>query len=98
MTKPKISKRHTTAYTHLLPETKNSCGILFESKLVLFVASTSELTQFCRLRASRLMGSRIIDVDDFIAELWQVHLKVKEEGYVQVKSISARKNKLAKNP
>ena len=58
----------------------------------------SEMTQFWRLRASRLMGSRIIDVDDFIAELWQVHLKVKEEGYVQVESISARKNKLAKNP
>ena len=27
---------------------------------------------------------RIIEVDGFIAELWQVHLKVKEEGYVQV--------------
>jgi hypothetical protein len=27
---------------------------------------------------------RIIEVDEFIAELWQVHLKVKEEGYVQV--------------
>jgi len=26
---------------------------------------------------------QIIEVDDFIAELWQVHLKVKEEGYVQ---------------
>jgi len=25
----------------------------------------------------------IIEVDDFIAELWQVHLKVKEEGYTQ---------------
>ncbi|KUJ12738.1 glutathione synthase [Mollisia scopiformis] len=25
----------------------------------------------------------IIEVDDFIAELWQVHLKVKEEGYSQ---------------
>lgn len=23
-------------------------------------------------------------MDEFIAELWQVHLKVKEEGYVQV--------------
>lgn len=29
-------------------------------------------------------GRRIAEVDDFIAELWQVHLKVKEEGYVQV--------------
>jgi hypothetical protein len=27
---------------------------------------------------------RILEVDEFIAELWQVHLKVKEEGYVQV--------------
>lgn len=26
----------------------------------------------------------IIEVDEFIAELWRVHLKVKEEGYVQV--------------
>ncbi|PVH86947.1 glutathione synthase [Cadophora sp. DSE1049] len=26
---------------------------------------------------------QIIEVDEFIAELWQVHLKVKEEGYVQ---------------
>lgn len=28
---------------------------------------------------------RILAVDEFIAELWQVHLKVKEEGYVQVR-------------
>jgi hypothetical protein len=27
---------------------------------------------------------RIIEVDEFIAELWQIHLKVKKEGYVQV--------------
>jgi hypothetical protein len=27
---------------------------------------------------------RIIEVDEFIAELWQVHLKVKAERYVQV--------------
>lgn len=32
---------------------------------------------------------RIIEVDEFIAELWKVHLKVKEEDYVQV-SRSAR--------
>ena len=30
------------------------------------------------------MQNRIIEVDDFIAELWKVHLKVKDEGYVQV--------------
>lgn len=28
--------------------------------------------------------SRIIDVDDFIAELWKIHQKVKKEGYIQV--------------
>ncbi|KAH8595725.1 hypothetical protein B0O99DRAFT_741158 [Bisporella sp. PMI_857] len=27
--------------------------------------------------------SEILEVDEFIAKLWQVHLKVKEEGYVQ---------------
>ncbi len=31
-----------------------------------------------------LMMCRIVEVDEFIAELWKVHLKVKEEGYVQV--------------
>ncbi|CAG8972016.1 hypothetical protein HYALB_00008301 [Hymenoscyphus albidus] len=29
----------------------------------------------------------ILQVDEFIAELWQVHLKVKEEGYVQSLSL-----------
>lgn len=28
--------------------------------------------------------SRLIEVDDFIAKLWEVHLAVKKEGYVQV--------------
>ena len=32
----------------------------------------------------RLTRNRILEVDGFIAQLWQVHLKVKEEGYVQV--------------
>jgi glutathione synthase len=31
-----------------------------------------------------LTRSRILEVDEFIAQLWQVHLKVKDEGYVQV--------------
>lgn len=30
-------------------------------------------------------GRRLIDIDDFIARLWQIHLSVKEEGYVQVR-------------
>lgn len=29
--------------------------------------------------------ARVIGGDDFIASLWNVHLKVKEEGYVQVR-------------
>jgi hypothetical protein len=31
-------------------------------------------------------------VDEFIAQLWQVHLKVKEEGYVQVWCGNLRSN------
>jgi glutathione synthase len=31
-----------------------------------------------------LTRNRILKVDKFIAQLWQVHLKVKDEGYVQV--------------
>jgi hypothetical protein len=31
-----------------------------------------------------LTRSSLIEVDEFIAELWKVHVKVKEEGYVQV--------------
>ncbi len=27
---------------------------------------------------------RLLDVDEFIARLWQIHLAVKEQGYVQV--------------
>jgi hypothetical protein len=30
------------------------------------------------------MYRRIGDSDDFIGELWKVHLRVKEEGYIQV--------------
>ena len=29
------------------------------------------------------------DSDDFITELWKVHLRVKEEGYVQVTTQTA---------
>jgi hypothetical protein len=27
---------------------------------------------------------RLIDVDDFIAKLWDIHLSVRREGYIQV--------------
>lgn len=29
-------------------------------------------------------GRRVADGDDFIGDLWKVHCRVKEEGYVQV--------------
>ncbi len=37
---------------------------------------------------SALTHIRILEVDEFIAKLWQVHLEVKREGYVQVGSLS----------
>lgn len=36
------------------------------------------------LQARELTRNRIGDSDDFITELWKVHIRVKEEGYVQV--------------
>jgi hypothetical protein len=27
---------------------------------------------------------RLVEIDEFMAELWKVHLAVKKEGYVQV--------------
>jgi hypothetical protein len=29
-------------------------------------------------------SSRLLDIDDFIENLWKVHVQVKSEGYVQV--------------
>ena len=29
---------------------------------------------------------RLVEIDDFMANLWKVHLKVKEEGYANVRS------------
>jgi hypothetical protein len=29
-------------------------------------------------------AARLLEVDDFIADLWKVHQAVKKEGYVQV--------------
>ena len=31
-----------------------------------------------------LIYARLVEVDDFIANLWNVHLAVKQEGYAQV--------------
>jgi hypothetical protein len=36
-------------------------------------------------RPSRLTNfTRLLDIDDFIENLWKVHVQVKSEGYVQV--------------
>lgn len=31
---------------------------------------------------------RLVEIDEFMAELWKVHLAVKKEGYAQVGLIS----------
>ena len=31
-----------------------------------------------------LMSIRLLDIDDFIENLWKIHVQVKSEGYVQV--------------
>lgn len=36
-----------------------------------------------RLRSWLLTRARVASGDDFIANLWKVHCRVKEEGYVQ---------------
>lgn len=41
----------------------------------------------CTPSCSKLIGLRIGDSDSFITELWKVHLRVKEEGYVQVSAV-----------
>ena len=30
------------------------------------------------------MSTRLLDIDDFIENLWKIHVQVKSEGYVQV--------------
>jgi len=30
------------------------------------------------------MSIRLLDIDDFIENLWKIHVQVKSEGYVQV--------------
>jgi glutathione synthase len=40
-----------------------------------------------RLLTCHFPSRRLLEVDDFIANLWKVHLQVKEEGYVQPLSL-----------
>lgn len=42
---------------------------------------------FCSVRQLIVSTIRLVDVDDFIAELWKVHVAVKKEGYVQVRCL-----------
>jgi hypothetical protein len=38
-------------------------------------------------RSNAHSNTRLIDIDDFTGKLWQIHLAVKKEGYVQVRDI-----------
>lgn len=38
----------------------------------------------------KLTVSRVADGDEFIANLWKLHCRVKEEGYVQVSCLKNR--------
>ncbi|KAK4984325.1 Glutathione synthetase [Elasticomyces elasticus] len=57
-----------------------------------FVEALSIQTAYNELYAAIAQDERwlqgiveeLLEIDDFIAELWKIHLKVKEEGYVQV--------------
>jgi hypothetical protein len=42
----------------------------------------AELALACDRSANNM--ARLLEVDDFIADLWKVHQAVKKEGYVQV--------------
>lgn len=56
-------------------ETKTFSSVLWKSK-------SSRGTAFSFGMGTNMI--RILEVDEFIAQLWQVHLKVKEDGYSQV--------------
>lgn len=47
-----------------------------------------DLREYIQLQGHKLTKHRIGDSDDFITELWKVHLRVKQEGYVQVGSLN----------
>lgn len=36
-------------------------------------------------KSLKLIMRRILEIDEFIAQLWKVHLQVKQEGYTQVR-------------
>lgn len=49
-----------------------------------FQNESVEKRETCLEATFHLISLRLVEVDDFIASLWNVHLSVKEEGYVQV--------------
>lgn len=50
-------------------------------------------SHFVLLRLHELtFDFRLVDIDDFMAGLWKVHLAVKEEGYAQVLLSPLRSN------
>lgn len=66
--------------------TKTFYKQLLKSKLSLDFSFPFAVTQYSHFQkwGGDSQIYRIIEVDEFIAELWQVHLKVREEGYTQV--------------
>ncbi len=56
-------------------------------------------TKFCRTSNfdTRLIFPRLVELDEFIAKLWDVHLTVKKEGYVQVFKIHLLCRKLLRS-
>jgi hypothetical protein len=40
--------------------------------------------RICLINCSILTIARLLDIDDFIENLWKIHEQVKSEGYVQV--------------
>lgn len=48
----------------------------------------SEKDSRCGAYSRMLTKSRVASGDDFIANLWKVHCRVKEEGYVQASQIT----------
>jgi hypothetical protein len=63
---------------------KNFWAALSKSESLLLFVYNQRNFHSCMMYSRRLTRNRILEVDEFIAQLWQVHLKVKEEGYVQV--------------
>jgi len=53
-------------------------------KCELNVDSSISTTTVPSYRNPFLTSIRLLDIDDFIENLWKIHVQVKSEGYVQV--------------